>query len=123
MPFAALHRLLVLAVLLLAACLLVLRQVSVHQNRHAELREAFILLHTKGYRPEAQRLYERLLGEVDHLSNRLLLEDFQRTLTLVEPARPQPDNLIWKYHWTVSNELEKRSEQTLKRALELAREN
>jgi hypothetical protein len=113
---------LVFAGVLLAASLMVLRQISINQNRHAELREAFILLHTKGYRPEAQRLYERLLAETDRLPNRLLLEDFQRTLTLVDPARPQPENLIWKYHWTVSNEMEKRSEQTLKRALKLARQ-
>jgi hypothetical protein len=113
---------LVFAVFLLASSLLVLRQVNTNQNRHVELREAFILLHTKGYRPEAQRLYERLLRELDHLPNRLLLEDFQRTLTLVDPAKQQPENLIWSYHWTVSNEMEKRSEQTLKRALKLARQ-
>ncbi len=113
---------LALAALLLVACLLVLRQVRINQTRHLELREAFIILQTKGYRPEAQRLYERLIQEVDHLPNRLLLEDFQRTLTLVDPAKQQPENLIWKYHWTVSNELEKRSEHTLRRALELARE-
>ncbi len=113
---------LALAALLLVACLLVLRQVSINQTRHLELREAFILLQTKGYRPEAGRLYERLIQEVDHLPNRLLLDDFQRTLTLVDPAKQQPENLIWKYHWTVSNELEKRSEHTLRRALELARE-
>ncbi len=113
---------LALAALLLVACLLVLRQVRINQTRHLELREAFIILQTKGYRPEAQRLYERLIQEVDHLPNRLLLEDFQRTLTLVDPAKQQPENLIWKYHWTVSNELEKRSEHTLRRALELAGE-
>jgi hypothetical protein len=115
---------LVFAVFLLASSLLVLRQVSVNQTRHVDLREAFILLHTKGYRPEAQRLYERLLQEVDGLSNRLLLDDFQRTLTLVgaDPLRQQPENLVWKYHWTVSNELERRSEKTLRRALKLARE-
>ena len=41
---------------------------------------------------------------------------------LVDPATQQPDNLIWKYHWTVSKELEKRSESTLQRALKMAEE-
>ncbi len=42
--------------------------------------------------------------------------------TLVDPKRPETDNLIWKYHWTVSNELERRSWTTLERALKLAEE-
>jgi hypothetical protein len=40
----------------------------------------------------------------------------------VNPAKQEPDNLIWKYYWTVSNEVEKRSESTLAKALKLARE-
>ena len=42
---------------------------------------------------------------------------------LVDPlATNQTNNLIYNYHWTVSSELERRSESTLQRALELARE-
>jgi hypothetical protein len=59
---------------------------------------------------------------LEKLPNRILLDDFQRTLVLVDPRTQQPDNLVWKYHWTVSNELEKRSEATLARALKLAGE-
>jgi hypothetical protein len=113
----------VFAGLLLAGGLLLVWQVSTRQHRHVEMREAFILLQTKGYRPEAERLYGRLIPEVYHLSERLLRDDFQRTLTLVDPARQQPENLIWRYHWTVSNELERRSEHSLQRALRLARED
>ncbi len=101
---------------------MVIRQFSLNQSRHLELREAFILLHSRGYEPQAERLYERLLGDLQHLSNKQLLDDFQRTLTLVDPAKADPDNAVWKYHWTVSNELEKRSESSLKRALKLAEE-
>ena len=43
-----------------------------------------------------------------------------RTLTLVNPQKRESNNLIWKYHWTVSNELEKRSESSMARAIELA---
>jgi hypothetical protein len=99
---------------------MVVRQINVNQSKHAELREAFILLQTKGYKPQAQRLYQRLLLELEHLPSKGLLDDFQRTLMLVDPAVQQPENLIWKYHWTVSNELEKRSDGTLARALRMA---
>ena len=108
--------------LLLFSSVMVVRQVIANQNRHTELREAFILLDTKGYKPEAQRLYQRLLFELEKLPNRALIDDFQRTLGLVDPRTQHPENLIWKYHWTVSNELEKRSEGTLARALKMAEE-
>jgi hypothetical protein len=99
---------------------MVVRQMSMNQSKHLELREAFILLYSRGYQPEAQRLYQRLLTEMERLPDKTLYEDFQRTLTLVNPSLQQPDNMIWEYHWTVSNELEKRSEANLERALKLA---
>jgi hypothetical protein len=101
---------------------MVVRQFMVNQSRHDELREYFILLHSKGYKPEAERLFKRLMREVEGLPNKTLMDDYQRTLMLVDPATQQPDNLIWKYHWTVSNELERRSESTLRRALKMAEE-
>jgi hypothetical protein len=102
--------------------LMVARQYKANDARHLELRESFILLHSRGYYPEAERLYQRLLVQVEHLPDRLLMEDFQRTLTLVDPAKQDSENLVWRYHWTVSNELEKRSESMLKRALKVAGE-
>ena len=99
---------------------MVIRQMNANQSKHQELREAFILLSSRGYHPQAERLYLRLLEELKRLPDKLLLEDFQRTLTLVNPDSQQPDNLVWKYHWTVSNELEKRSEASLQHALKLA---
>ncbi|MBI5383270.1 MAG: hypothetical protein HZA90_01140 [Verrucomicrobia bacterium] len=114
--------LLLFAVFLVLCSVMVIRQINANQSRHVELREAFILLHTRGYKPEAETLYDRLLKEMERLPNQELLDDFQRTLTLVDPMRDQPENLIWAYHWTVSNELETRSEASLKRALKLARE-
>jgi hypothetical protein len=108
--------------LLIFCSAMVVRQFMVNQSRHAELREYFILLYSKGYRPQAERLFKRLMRELDVLPNKALMEDYQRTLMLVDPATQQPDNLIWRYHWTVSNELEKRSEGTLQRALKMAEE-
>ena len=108
--------------LLLFCSIMVIQQFKSNYSRHAEEREAFILLFTKGYSKEAQRLYERLLAEMEGLSSKQLLEDFQRTLMIVDPTTQQPQNLIWKYHWTVSHELERRSEGILARALKLAEE-
>jgi hypothetical protein len=101
---------------------MVVRQFMMNQSRHVELREYFILLYSKGYRPEAERLFKRLMRELEALPNKVLMDDYQRTLMLVDPATQQQNNLIWRYHWTVSNELEKRSESTLRRALKMAEE-
>ena len=115
------YRLYLLFIGFLIFCsVMVLRQINLNQTKHLELREAFILLNSRGYQPEAQRLYQKLLIEMERLPDKLLFEDFQRTLTLVDPSREEPDNLVWQYHWTVSNELEKRSESNLQRALKLA---
>ena len=99
---------------------MVLRQFNVNGSHHVELREAFILLQTRGYTNQALRLYERLLDEIPEEPSRMLLDDFQRTLMIVDPGTDHSANLIWKYHWTVSNEMEKRSPSTLRRALKLA---
>ena len=112
---------LIFAAVLTFCSVMVLRQTRINQTAHSELREAFIILHSRGYTNQEQRLYNRLLRDLQNISNRDLREDFQRTLTLVDPAAQQPQNLLWKYHWTVSNELEKRSESSLARALEIAK--
>ena len=109
---------LIFFVLLIFCSVMVVSQFMVNQSRHVDLRENFILLYRQGYEPEAERLFKRLMRELETLPNKALMDDYQRTLMLVDhPATPQPDNLIWKYHSTVSNELDKRSEGTLRRAL------
>jgi hypothetical protein len=108
--------------LLIFCSLMVIRQFNVNRARHVEVREAFILLQSRGYTNEAARLFSRLLAQVPEEANRVLIDDFQRTMMLVDPGSQHPENLIWQYHWVVSNELEKRSESTLKRALKLAHE-
>lgn len=106
--------------LLVFCCVMVIRGLQARQSKHVELREAMVLLHTKGYTNEAARLYHRLVEDTKELTNKGLLEDFQRTLLLVDPAPKQPSNPVWLYHWVVSKELERRSESTLERALKLA---
>lgn len=113
---------LIFFVLLIFCSAMVVRQFMVNQSRHVELREYFILLYSKGYRQQAERLYTRLMRELEDLPNKALMDDYQRTLVLVDPAKQDPENFILKYHWTVSKELEKRSEGTLQRALKMAGE-
>jgi hypothetical protein len=96
------------------------RQFRQNQARHNDVREAFILLHAKGYTNQAQRLFNRLLAEIHRVPDRVLLDDFQRTMMLVDVGAPQKTNLVWQYHWTVSNELERRSPRAFARALDIA---
>lgn len=108
--------------MLVFCSIMVIRQYRMNEDRRVELREAFILLHSRGYTNEAHRLFQRLLDDVPRLTDRQLVDDMQRTMNLVDPSIPNENNLIWKYHWTVSNEMEKRSEASIRRALKLANE-
>jgi cell division protein ZapA (FtsZ GTPase activity inhibitor) len=109
--------------LLVFCSIMVIRGLQARQSKHVQLREAMVLLHSRGYTNEAERIFQRMIRQTQELSNRALLDDFQRTLQLVDPAVKQKGNPIWKYYWMVSQELERRSESTLKQALELAAEN
>ncbi len=106
--------------LLVFCCVMILRQFDVRQSRHVEYREAFILLQTGGYTNEARLLYQYLLRELPRLSNKSLIEDWQRTVILVDPSSDQPNNLIWRYHWTVRKEMEVRSVSSIEHARKLA---
>ena len=126
MRFLGQYRFVLLFFALLVFCsVMVLRQFKVRESRHVELREAFILLHTRGETNAAERLYHKLLLELHKLSQKELLDDFQRTLLLIDPDpnTQHTNNLIWKYHWTVSNEMNRQDESTLKRARALAEED
>lgn len=109
-------------VLLVFCSVMVVLQMQANQSKHVELREAFILLESKGYRIQAQRLFQKLVNQLDALPDQALLDDYNRTRTLIDPASPQGDNLIWRYHWTVSNEMDQRSNNALAKALKMAEE-
>lgn len=115
------YQLLFFAVTLICS-VLVINQIEKNKSRHIQLREAFILLHSRGYTNEAHKLFNKLLDEIPKLSDAQLIDDFQRTLSLVDPTIPHSSNLIWVYHWTVSNELERRAVSNIRKALELANE-
>jgi len=101
---------------------MVIWQLEARRAKHADLREAMILLQTGGYTNQADRLYLRLLRDLDRLSNKTLIEDWQRTVTLVDPGAHLPSNAVWRYYWTVRLEMERRAEDTIQRALKLAEE-
>ena len=101
---------------------MVIRQFHLKQSRHDEILEAFILLQTGGYTNEAGRLYRRLLLDLDNLTNQELIEDWRRTLMLVDPSANRPGDPIWNYHWTVRKQMERRGESTIQRARKLADE-
>jgi len=124
MRFLRQYRFVLLFLALLVFCsVMVLHQFNARQSKHVEMREAFILLHTRGYTNESQQLYQKLLLAMPKLSQKALLDDFQRTLLLVDPYSQQTNNLIWKYHWTVSNEIERKQQTMLERAKKLATED
>ena len=125
MRFLRQHRFTLLFMALLVFCsVMVIQQYRAKQTRHVELREAFILLHTGGYTNEAEILYHRLFRDLEKLSNKELVDDWQRTVILVDPSPSAnlPDNLIWKYYWTVRKEMEKRSEDSIQKARKLAQD-
>ena len=131
MRFMRQYKFILLFFVLLIFCgVMVLRQISLKQSKHVEMREAFILLHTRNYTNEARALFDKLVLQVakyggnrfNILSDKEVLDDFQRTLLLVDPYLNQTNNLIWKYHWMLSEELDKRSVDLLERAHKLARE-
>lgn len=101
---------------------LVIRGLNQKQARHQEIREAFLVLNSTDHDQQTRRLYEWLIRELETIPDRTLLDDFQRFSALVEPAKPKPDSLVWKYYRSVANELEKRSRSTIVHALKLAEE-
>ena len=62
--------------LLVFCSVMVVYQYRRNQSRHVEIREAFILLYTKGYRDKADRLYNHLVQDVSALSIRTLEDDW-----------------------------------------------
>lgn len=121
MLFFRRNRFVLMFMALLVFCsVLIINQFRINDRKHEDLREAFILLYIKGYESEAERLYQHLLNEAPNLTDQQLLDDFHRTLLLVDPTSVQTNNLIYNYHWYVSKQLDVRSESTLMRARKLA---
>ena len=127
MRFLRQHKFTLLFLAVLVFCsVMVIRQMEWTRSRkelkHVELREAMILLQTGGYTNEASKLYFRLWPEVGKLSDKQLLEDWQRAVVLIDPNLHQPSNTIYQYYWDVRREMERRADRHIDKARKLAAE-
>ena len=122
------HRFLLLFLVVLVFCaVMIVRQFQINRGQlaerrqaHLERREAFILLCAKGYKADADKLFGRLLKDVPDLSIDQLVDDFQRTMLIVNPAEQHEESPVWRYHWIVSRQLEVRAYDVVERARKIA---
>lgn len=112
--------LLAMAVVLSFSAVMAVRQFAQNQARHAELREAFIFLHSRGHNAEAEKLYSRLLWNLESEPTRHLIEDVQRTASLAPTNQSPSTNILIRYHITIKKELEKRFEEEYVKAKKLS---
>jgi hypothetical protein len=114
MHFLKRHRfsLLCLAVLSCAS-VLVIQQFLAAETAHFNLREDMIVLFEKGKTGEAEHVYQRLVENLSTVTDKALVDDYQRTTMLLQGKAENTSSLIYKYHWAVKQYMEKRSEQRL----------
>lgn len=117
MPFVRRNRyaLLTVAVLIFSS-VMVVQQHLANQSVHARQVEDFIFLAERGESQPCEHLYQRLVQQLPRINDHDLVQDLERTAMEVDPKTPQPDNLVWKYHVSVNNELEHRTETRLEAA-------
>lgn len=111
--------LLTLAVLVVSS-VLVVRQFLANQSAHTQQVEDFLLLHERGETKLCEHRYQLLVQELTKLNDHSLVQDLQRTAMVVDTKAEQLDNLVWKYHVSVRNELKRRSEKRVQAALQSA---
>ena len=105
------------AVLVLSS-VLVVRQYLINLSRHTGDVEDFLLLEGHNETKASEHLYQVLIQQLPHIGERELVQDLQRTAMVIDPKTSQRENLVWKYHVSVNNELKRRAEKRLKTLLE-----
>ena len=113
------HALLTVAILVFSA-VLVVQQYLANQSAHSEQVEDFLLLHERAEKPACEHLYQILVQHLPGIDNCALVQDLLRTAMVVDTKTQQLDNLVWKYHVSVRNELKRRSEKRSEAALRSA---
>ena len=108
------YPLLFCAVLVLSS-ILVVRQYLTNLSAHTERRENFIALQQMGHAKLAEHFYQVLIQTFPKLSDRELWEDAYRTGIVIDVKTPQPQNPVWKYHFSVRKELELRTQRRVAR--------
>jgi hypothetical protein len=81
------------------------------------MREDFILLQQRGHTKLTERFYQLLIQSLPDASDGELLDDFQRTAMLLSTNKAQVENLVWKYHVSVRNEITQRANKRVARLL------
>jgi hypothetical protein len=104
--------LLTLAILIFSS-VMALRQYLANQSVHSQQVEDFLLLKERGEKESTEHLYQMLVQQLPGINDRALVQDLQRTAMVVDIKTPNLDDLVWKYHVSVKNELRRRSEKRL----------
>ena len=111
---------LALAVVLFFSAVMAVRQYIENEARHAELREALILVQNRNHLPEAKKLCDRLFGDLRTLPTAYLINDLQR-MSAIAPTNQSPmTNFIVRYHHFVTLEVRRRLEHDYAEARKLA---
>jgi len=106
------YALLTVAVLMFSL-VMVVRQYLARESLRSLKVEEFFLLHEAGATESCEHLYQMLVQQLPDVSNRALVQDLLRTSMIVDTKTPQLENLVWKYHVSVGNELKQRAEKRL----------
>ena len=106
------YALLTVAVLIFSS-VLVVQQYLYNESAHTRQVEDFLLLHEHGEKEPCDHLYQILVQQLPHLNNRALVQDLLRTAMVADPKTEQLNDLVWKFHISVRNELKYRAEKRL----------
>jgi hypothetical protein len=112
--------LLLFVAVLTFSCVMVVRQYLINQSAHVQMLEDFLMLCEREEVKPSEKLYQLLIQQLPELNDKSLVDHLARTGMLVDPKTPNPASLVWKYHVSVKNELARRSNQRLARALKRA---
>jgi len=115
------HRFVLSFLAVLTLCnIFLLRQLAENESAHIELRENFIFLNEAGHRAEAEHFYQLLVESLPGLTERALLDDYQRTLPLIDSSAARSESLVNNFNWAVKQHIKKRAEQRVSSALKNA---
>ena len=108
---------LITVAVLLFSSVMVVQQFLANESAHTQQVEDFLLLHERGEKQPCEHLYQMLVQQLPRVNDHALVQDLQRTSMVVDLKTQQLENLVWKYHVSVNNELKHRSEKRLEAAL------
>jgi hypothetical protein len=118
MQFLRRNRFAILTVAVMGlGCVLVLQQQLTNLSHHSGQVEDFLLLQDRNETKAAEHIYQVLIQRLPHIGDRELVQDLQRTAMVIDVKNPPKENLVWKYYVSVGNELKRRADKRLEKAL------